>query len=274
MRNTIKFRRLFTLNPAKCLSVFAFMLLVSGRATAGPPFVTDDPEPVEFHHWEVYLSSIYQHNAGGSFGTLPHIEINNGAAPNLQLHLIVPAAFSTDSGGPTRYGLGDTELGAKFRFVQESKRMPMIGIFPLLQTPTGNEGRGLGTGHLQTFLPVWIQKSWGAWTSYGGAGYWINPGSGNRNFWQLGALLQRELSKHWTLGGELFYLTSSSVGAGDQLNFNVGGQYNFDEGHHLLFSAGRSLSGDTNLMSYIGYQWTFGPHEHAAAVSPADKPKG
>jgi len=28
------------------------------------------------------------------------------------------------------------------------------------------------------FLPLWLQKSWGRWTSYGG-GYWIN-GSGQR----------------------------------------------------------------------------------------------
>ena len=24
-------------------------------AWAGPPFVTDDPEPVEYRHWEIYL---------------------------------------------------------------------------------------------------------------------------------------------------------------------------------------------------------------------------
>jgi hypothetical protein len=24
---------------------------------AGPPFLTDDPEPVEYRHWEVYVAS-------------------------------------------------------------------------------------------------------------------------------------------------------------------------------------------------------------------------
>jgi hypothetical protein len=139
--------------------------------------------------------------------------------------------------------------------------------------PTGDGGRGLGTGHLQTFLPVWIQKSWGKWTSYGGGGYWINPGTGNRNYWQIGGLLQKELNRHWTLGGELFYTTSAAVGVREQFNFNVGGQYNFDEGHHLLFSVGRSISGDTNLMSYAGYQWTFGPHGHGSPEGPAEKPE-
>ena len=258
----------------KLLPVSVLLMLAASRAPAGPPYVTDDPEPVDFHHWEVYLSSIYQHYTGGSFGTLPHIEVNNGVSPNLQLHIIVPAAFSAVPGGPMLYGLGDTELGAKFRFVQESKNMPMVGVFPLLEVPTGDAGRGLGTGHLQTFLPVWVQKSWGAWTSYGGGGYWINPGAGNRNYWLFGGLIQKDLNKHWTLGIELFDTTSSAVGVGNQFNFNIGGQYNFDDGHHVLFSVGRSISGDTNLMSYVGYQWTFGPHGHGSPEGPAEKPKG
>jgi hypothetical protein len=30
----------------------------------GPPFVIDDPEPVEFRHWEVYLASQDAHVGG------------------------------------------------------------------------------------------------------------------------------------------------------------------------------------------------------------------
>jgi hypothetical protein len=29
----------------------AITLMASERAIAGPPFVTDDPEPVDYHHW-------------------------------------------------------------------------------------------------------------------------------------------------------------------------------------------------------------------------------
>jgi hypothetical protein len=262
----------------RILFVLTFLVLAgsratAGRAVAGPPFITDDPEPVDFHHWEVYISSIYQHIMGGSFGTLPHIEINNGALPNLQLHIILPGAFSTAPGASMQYGLGDTELGAKFRFIQETNKRPMVGIFPLLEVPTGDAGRGLGSGQLMTFLPVWIQKSWGSWTSYGGGGYWINPGAGNHNYWQTGILVQKDLNKYWTLGGEIFYYTSTSVGTGNQLNFNVGGQYNFDEGHHLLFSVGRSVYGGVDVMSYVGYQWTFGPKESKSEEGAAEKPK-
>lgn len=234
-------------------------MLVGVYSWAGPPFVTDDPEPVELHHWEVYLSSLGVHDSTGQHGTLPHVEINNGAAPNLQLHAILPIAYERAPGGPLVMGYGDTELGVKYRFVQETPTRPMIGTFPLVEIPTGSASRGLGSGHIQVFLPVWLQKSWGPWTSYGGGGYFINPGEGNRNYWLAGWEIQKDLNKYLTLGGELFYITPPDIDTESQFNFNLGGQYNFNEGHHLLFSAGRSLHGDIDMMYYLGFQWTFGP---------------
>jgi len=107
--------------------------------------------------------------------------VNYGPIPNLQLHVIAPLVFYVPSEGPSSYGYGDTELGIKLRFVQEGAWLPQIGTFPLLEVPSGSHDRNLGSGHLQTFLPLWLQKSVGKWTAYGGGGYWINPGPHNRN---------------------------------------------------------------------------------------------
>jgi hypothetical protein len=143
-------------------------------AIAGPPFQTDDPEPVEYKHWEIYLASQFRHDKDGDSATLPHVEINYGVIPNVQLHLIVPLAYNSPSGEKSQYGLGDIEVGTKVRFIQESERMPMVGIFPMVEIPTGNHDEGLGNGKAQFFIPLWLQKSWGPWTSYGGGGYWVN----------------------------------------------------------------------------------------------------
>lgn len=240
----------------------------AGSLWAGPPFTTDDPEPVELHHWEVYVGTMEGSDPTGRTGTLPHVEVNYGSAPDVQLHLIVPCAFSEPSGGTLTRGIGDLELGVKDRFVQETAHRPMIGTFPQLEVPTGSAGRGLGGGHLRVFLPIWLQKSWGPWTSYGGGGYWVNPGPGNRDYWFTGALLQRDFGERWTLGAEVFRTTPTGVGSRGQLFTNVGGQYNLDEGHHILFSVGRSFHGDEGKAVYLAHQWTFGPHE---APAPAAK---
>ncbi len=228
---------------------------------AGPPFITDDPEPVEYRHMEFYLSSQYANNKDGQEGTLPHFEFNYGVVPEVQLHLLIPIAFAHPNGGPAVYGFGDTEVGVKYRFVHETDTLPQVGIFPIMHIPTGDSDRGLGNGLVPFFLPLWVQKSSGPWTTYGGGGYWSNPGSGSKNFWQLGWLVQRDLNEAITLGAEIFYFSKDSVDGHERVGYNIGGIFNVSEAHHILFSGGSDLTGDNRLSLYLGYQWTYGPRE-------------
>ena len=45
-------------------------------AFAGPPFRTDDPIPVDFHHGEIYLFSTGTRDAEGTSGLGPAVEFN------------------------------------------------------------------------------------------------------------------------------------------------------------------------------------------------------
>ncbi len=237
--------------------------LLSASADAGPPFRTDDPEPVDYQHWEFYVFSQGTHSRGDTGGVLPGFELNYGAAPDLQLHLVAPIAFDKQNGQDWQQGYGDTELGVKYRFVQEDEDgwRPMVGMFPMVEAPTGNSHRNLGAGHTREFLPVWLQKSFGKWQTYGGGGYWINPGSGNKNYWFAGWQVQRQITEALTLGGEVFHQTADTTDGGGSTGFNLGGFYDFTENHHLLFSAGRGMfhnADATNEISYyLAYQLTF-----------------
>jgi hypothetical protein len=247
-----------------CACLFQLLLVVlwlffPAAGMTGPPYVTDDPEPVEYQHWEVYLASQVTHDKGGWAGTGPQLEVNYGALPNLQLHLIAPLAFDLPAQGTNHYGLGDLELGIKWRFMEETPELPQIGTFPIVLLPTGNAEQGLGHGSAQAFLPLWLQKSVGAWTTYGGGGYWINPGPDQHNFWFAGWQVQRRLSEQVTAGAEIFHLTSSEVGGHAETRFNVGLVYDSSESHHLLFSTGRGLQGPNDFQGYFAYQLTFGP---------------
>ncbi|MGH9393395.1 MAG: hypothetical protein ACRD1E_04440, partial [Terriglobales bacterium] len=233
-------------------------------AWAGPPFRTDDPDPVAYRHWEVYFASTGAYNAMlGLLSTLPHVEVNYGAAPGLQLHVIVPMAIAHAPGEATQYGYGDTEIGAKLRFLEEGKRRPEVGVFPLVEVPSGDAARGLGAGFTQIFIPVWVQKSWGgkpdapAWTSYGGAGWWRNPGPGNQNWTFAGWELQRNLSDKIMLGGEIFSATAAVAGAAGGTGYNLGGAVNFSDHRHLLYSLGQDAQPRHPLIWYAAYQWTF-----------------
>lgn len=237
-------------------------LILSGavRAWAGPPFVTDDPDPTDYKHWEIDFFSIYSHTAGDDFAQAPALEVDYGVLPDVQLHAIAPGAFNRAPGGGDEYGYGDTELGVKYRFFHETDKLPEIGVFPLVEVPSGDSGRGLGNGQTQVFVPVWFQKSFGEkkeWTTFGGGGFWYNPGIDHRNFGRFGWELQRDFNEHLTLGAEIYHETEFLADSGGHTAFNVGGYLNFDDHNHVLISAGRDIQGPNRFSCYLGYQLTF-----------------
>jgi hypothetical protein len=232
--------------------------MMAATSIAGPPYVTDDPEPVEYQNWEFYVASMHSKLGGDWSGTAPHFEVNYGALPDLQLHLIAPLAYDSPPDGAGHYGLGDVELGVKYRFLHETNGWPQIGIFPLLEVPAGSARDNLGNGHSQAFLPLWIQKSWGSWTAYGGGGYGINSFSGHDNWGFVGAVLQKQVWTNVAIGIEVFHQTMSETDfpfTGTM--FNVGTAIDLTEHHHLLFSAGRSIDGPIGFQCYIAWQYTF-----------------
>jgi hypothetical protein len=227
---------------------------------AGPPFRTDDPEPVELGHLEFYLFSQGQHVPGDRSGLGPAVELNYGILPDTQFHCVVQYAYDQPHGAPPHSGLGDTEVGIKYRFLHETDTLPQVGVFPLVEIPTGDADKGLGAGQTPVYLPIWVQKSWGPWTTYGGYGWWRNPGRGNRNWSYFGWLVQRDLGKHLTLGVEAFLNTAMNVDDRASTGFDAGGQVNLSEKHHILFSVGRSVAGQRQSHFYVGYQFTTGTY--------------
>jgi len=256
---------------ARCLATVIaaglFILIVGiGKTWAGPPFLTDDPEPVDYQHGEFYLGSQFAKDkdvATGSIisGAAPLIEINYGIVPNVQLHVISPFAYNKPHGEAMQYGYEDTELGVKYRFLNNEDAHFMMATFPMLEVPTGDSDKGTGTGHTRYFIPLWLQKSWGPWTTYGGGGWWRNPGDGNKNYWFFGWELQRDMSKTLTLGAELFTQTKAADDAKSRVGFNVGTIVNVTDDHHVLFSVGSDINGDNRFSAYLAYQYTFGPKE-------------
>jgi hypothetical protein len=243
--------------------LFSFIL----NAWAGPPFVTDDPEPLERGHWELYFASQYNRSNEGTTGTVPQFDINYGMLTDWHLNVVVPLAYASLPENSMQYGLGDTELAVKHRFVHETNFCPQITIYPRVVFPTGNSSQELGEGRMKVFLPVWLQKSWGPWTAFGGGGFWYNnTGAGNKNYWQTGGVIQRDISKELSIGVEIFNFSAGNENeAGGTENeasetgANLGATININEESHILFSAGRDISGPNTLFMYFAYQLTVGP---------------
>jgi hypothetical protein len=236
--------------------------VLTRRAIAGPPFQTDDPDPVPLDHYEFYVFSGTDGTPVESDPVGPAFEFNWGALPNIQLHGVISFGASIPADGPVTYGLLDTEIGVKYRFITETATRPEVGVFPMAELPTGKASRGLGVGHTWYRLPVWIQKDWGPWTTYGGGGYEVVHQPGFRSFSFAGWLLQRDVGEKWTLGGEFWYHGAEGPLTPQRRHstmIDLGGYYYFRKpASQLLFAVGHTAFGQPETYAYLGLYRTWG----------------
>lgn len=231
--------------------------VVNDPADAGPPYVTDDPEPTDTGHWENYLYSQGASTAAQSLRAQAGVEINYGAAQNTQLSWSLPLNPNPGPGGP---GVVWAPLGGgvKYRFVQEDEDgwRPQVALFPQVFIPVGPLNHGAPVTGL---LPIWLQKSVGKWTAFGGAGYTFNSGSGNRDYVIFGGALQRQVTDNFSVGAELFGQTSDTVHDRSAMAIGVAAQYDFSRLWHVVGSlnTGVIAASQSDRFSYnIALKWT------------------
>jgi hypothetical protein len=190
---------------------------------AGPPYLTDDPDPTDYEHWEAYLFTTGDHTRTGYAINGPAAELDYGALPDTQLTLDIGMATAGGDGMQTVSGFGDVAFSVKYRFLHETNGWPELAVFPGLTVPTGDVNRGLGNGRATYHLPLWAQKCFGSWTVDAGGGMFLNPAPDERDYPYGGLLLQRDLGKHLSLGGELFAQGRDADGDHGFAALNFGG---------------------------------------------------
>jgi hypothetical protein len=233
----------------------AIFLVVAAPAWAGPPYQTDDPEPTELHHWEIYAFATIDGHSGDLDGAAG-LDLNYGAAKGLQLTATIPVAFEDTTPGGWRAGSGDVELGAKYRFVNDEKRGWQAAIFPRAILPTSD--RDLGGHRVRLLLPIWVQKNFKNTSIFGGGGYEINPGAGNRSFWQAGLAVTHDFTKALSLGTEVTWQSPDTRGGDSSTGVNVGLIQKLGGPCSLLLAAGPNFSGgQTNYHGYVALALNF-----------------
>jgi len=228
-------------------------LLTLDLTRAGPPFVTDDPQPPPPGGWEINVPFILERTPGTTEMDAPLFDLNYGL-PDIQLKLEVPVRVVHEDADGTAAGTGDMLLGVKWRFFNNEKSQLQFGIYPQLLVPSGDRARGLGEGQPAYVFPVVAQKSWDKWTLYGNVGFWWKIAADERNYLYAGAVLERELNERLELGIELLGNSPKEHGGRSEVAFNIGGTWKLNKHLNLLFSAGRDIVGDTHAMAYTGLQ--------------------
>jgi hypothetical protein len=108
------------------------LIAVRGWAQAGPPFQTDDPNPVDLGHYEAYVFWTFDGTGAELDPVGPAFEFNWGAAPNIQLHAILPFGAALPTNNPAYLPGGD---GVERLWAERYGIRGQVGIHPPDQAP-------------------------------------------------------------------------------------------------------------------------------------------
>jgi hypothetical protein len=243
----------------KKLLAIAFLVagLAPGWALAqgGPPLVTDDPETPEDGHWEINTAAIYARSHDRKDLALPDADINYGLGGHIQLKLDVPWAWSRDDGDPWKSGLGATQVGVKWRFIDLEKAGFSMSTYPQFTwNPLSSSARrGIASSDKEFFLPVEVA------TEAGGVGLDAELG---RNFvqnqpdeWELGGIVAPKCTEKIECLLEVHETWSTGV---HQTLVNVGARVKLNDHATLLGAVGREFGTSTDdqrhVLVYLGIQ--------------------
>ena len=229
-----------------------FALAWATPAFAGPPYITDDPDPTELHHWEVYAFSdgVFDYgDVGGGVG----LDLNYGVVDNVQLTATLP--LDVDSAASPHVARGELEVGVKWPFFQDEKRGLAVAVFPRIILPTSREG-----GRTSLLLPAWGSWSDEDWSVFGGGGYQIRSGAGTRDNFIEALAVTRKLSERLTIGGEIAHEGKEEVGGEGATTLGLGAVIGLGGPVSLLLSGGPQRgdrSHDVGVHTYAALGFAF-----------------
>jgi hypothetical protein len=229
--------------------VFIILVGLSGPTLAGPPFQSDDPEPTDYKHFEIYTfnnGTATRDGTGGEAG----IDINYGGAPNLQLTATLPGAFNVPSRSGLRLGLGNIELAAKYRFLHQEGFGLDVAVFPRVFLPSPSSA--VADNHASLLLPLWVQKDWGDWSSFGGGGC-VFSAQHAQNHCLAGLVVTRKVLPKLQFGLELFHQTADSAGTPASTSVGMGVIYDLNDNYHLLGYVRRGIQNANQTDQYSWY---------------------
>jgi hypothetical protein len=228
------------------LATLAVLAVPLNPALAGPPYVSDDPQPTDYGHFEIYAFTSGTQTIDGTSGQAG-VDFNYGAARDLQLTAVLPAGFGSSAPG---VGLGNVQLAAKYRFLHQDGFGIDVSFFPRLFLPSGSSAAG--DLNASVLLPLWLQKDWGKWSLFGGGGCVISADS-SENHCLAGSVLTRQVLEKLQLGVEVSYQSGQANGVLPMTALGLGARYDLTDTYHLLAYANRGVQNASEANQFSWY---------------------
>ena len=239
--------------------------------------IIDDPETPGAHGWEVNITSSLEQTRDDTTIEAPLFDFNYGVSDNDQLKIEFPVLSVDPTDERDHWGIGDVDVGYKYRFLEEDKTGWSVATFPQVSCPTGDERLGLGSGSTELFLPLEFEKH------FCNDKLWVNPEVGynivfdndDANSWKVGCAFGWLPTEKLQLEAEFVDFIFPQHSDPETPLFNFGFTYELSKHATLLGSAGRSFrdreSGVPDFIALLGMQFTWGADDTSPSGGGADQ---
>jgi len=250
-------------------SVIPILLVAAGLGSAhaqgGPPYYTNDPGTPGPLNWEInlgYMPFLYGDQATTHS---PDVDINFGLGERVQLTYENAWLRVHNPSTRAEYGLGQSNPGVKWRFLDGGEDGLSISTFPqfFLNNPNDAVRRQLTPASEGFLLPVEFSKKVGLVDVNCEIGYqFVHKGP---NAWLTGLVIGHDFTSK--LEGDVeFYAQGTFRPTENQPTIDAGARYKIRPQVILLLMAGRSLeassSNQTYFLGYFGVQFLLSSKHH------------
>ena len=240
---------------ARFLILLLSLLLAAASAFAqgGPPYYTNDPGTTGPFNWEIniaYMPFLYSNQ---SVSHTPDVDINFGVGERIQLTYENAWLRVQRPSSETKFGLGQSNPGVKWRFYGDGETGLSISTFPqfFFNNPNDAVERGITPASHGFLLPFEVSKKFGAVVVDFELGYqFVRKGPDG---WLTGLVVGHEFTKRLEVDAEI-YAPGTIRRFDSQPTAELGARYKIHRPVILLLMAGRSLERTAPTQSYfVGY---------------------
>jgi hypothetical protein len=254
--------------------LFSCLFAAVGTAFAqgGPPYYTTDPGTPGPRNWEINLAYMPFLYTAQSVTHTPDVDINFGIGNRIQLTYENAWLRVKDLPEASRFGLGQSNFGVKWRFYDAGDSGWSISTFPqaFINNPDDSVRRGITSESNSFLLPFEFAKKVGPVDVNFELGYnFVHKGPSG---WLAGIVVGHQFTSKLELDAE-FYSQSTYNPYASQPTIDAGMRYRLHNPIILLLMAGRSVedAGPTQpyFVGYFGVQLLLPSRAYNADQGPA-----